>query len=64
MAAHTLPAYPDKMKFYSFCTYILKILQQVEGHFLRPGGPLLARGPQVGNHWDREFVSTEHLYNI
>ena len=40
-------------KFYSFCTYIFKILQEVGGHFLRPGGPLLARGPQVGNHWGR-----------
>ena len=40
-------------KLCSFCTYIFKILQEAEGHFLRPGGPLLARGPQVGNHWSR-----------
>ena len=39
-----------KTQFLQFFVYILiLIFWEVEGHFLRLGGPLLVCGPQVGN---------------
>jgi len=38
-----------KTQFLQFFIYIFFILWEAEGHSLRLGGPLLARGPQVGN---------------
>jgi hypothetical protein len=32
-----------------------QILLRDEGHFSRPGGTLLARGPRVGNHCSEQM---------